>query len=95
MHFSPIPTHTPLVACPVRGNIQGQFEWGSEEPDLAEDIPAHCGNIGSRKGLLKVTSNPNHSMILDKAGTNSPQIENALKCSLNKPIKMMKIFNFI
>jgi len=31
--------HTP-------GNIQGQVEWGSEQPGLVEDIPAHCRGLG-------------------------------------------------
>jgi len=32
--------------CPIHGNIQGQVGWGSEQPDLAEDLPAHCRGIG-------------------------------------------------
>ena len=28
--------------CPIPGNIQGQVGWGSEQPDLVEDVPAHC-----------------------------------------------------
>jgi len=31
---------------PIPGNIQGQVGWGSEQPDLIEDIPAHCGGVG-------------------------------------------------
>jgi len=27
-------------------NIQGQVGWGSEQPDLAEDIPAHYRGVG-------------------------------------------------
>lgn len=26
----------------MKGNIQGQLGEGSEEPDLFEDVPAHC-----------------------------------------------------
>jgi len=28
--------------CPIPGDIQGQAGWGSEEPDLAVDVPVHC-----------------------------------------------------
>ena len=28
--------------CPMPGNIQGQVGWGSEQPDLVEDVPIHC-----------------------------------------------------
>ncbi|KAK4818961.1 LOW QUALITY PROTEIN: hypothetical protein QYF61_022628 [Mycteria americana] len=28
--------------CPIPGNIQGQVGRGSEQPDLVEDVPAHC-----------------------------------------------------
>ena len=31
--------------CPIRGNIQGQVERGSEQPDLVEDVPAHCRGV--------------------------------------------------
>jgi len=31
---------------PIPGNIQGQFGWSSEQPDLAEDVPAHCRGVG-------------------------------------------------
>jgi len=27
---------------PVPGNILGQVGWGSEQPGLVEDVPAHC-----------------------------------------------------
>jgi len=32
--------------CPIPGNIQGQVGWGSEQPDLGEDVPAHCRRGG-------------------------------------------------
>jgi len=32
--------------CPKPGNIQGQVGRGSEQPDLVEDVPAHCRGIG-------------------------------------------------
>ena len=32
--------------CPIPGNIQGQVGRGSEQPDLVEDVPAHCGGVG-------------------------------------------------
>ena len=32
--------------CPVPGNIQGQVGQGSEQPDLVEDVPAHCRGVG-------------------------------------------------
>jgi len=31
---------------PIPGNIQGQVGWDSEQPDLAEDVPAHCRALG-------------------------------------------------
>jgi len=31
--------------CLVPGNIQGQVGWGSEQPDLVEDVPAHWGGL--------------------------------------------------
>jgi len=34
--------------CPIPGNIQSQVGWGSEHPDLAEDVPAHCRGVGTR-----------------------------------------------
>jgi len=27
--------------CTIPGNIQGKVGWGSENPDLVEDVPAH------------------------------------------------------
>jgi len=32
--------------CPIPGNIQGQAEWGSDQPGLVEDVPAHCREVG-------------------------------------------------
>jgi len=31
---------------PIPGNIQGQVGRGSEQPDLVEDVPAHCRGVG-------------------------------------------------
>ena len=31
---------------PIPGNIQGQVGQGSEQPDLVEDVPAHCRGAG-------------------------------------------------
>ena len=31
---------------PIPGNIQGLAGWGSEQPDLVEDVPAHCRGVG-------------------------------------------------
>jgi len=31
---------------PSPGNIQGQVGQGSEQPDLVEDVPAHCRGVG-------------------------------------------------
>jgi len=31
---------------PIPGNIQGQAGWGSEQPDLVEDVPANCRGLG-------------------------------------------------
>jgi len=51
--------------CPIPGNIQGQVGQGSEQPDPAEDVPAHCRGF-RLDGLQKVSFNPNYSMILLK-----------------------------
>ena len=32
--------------CPIPGDIQGQAGPGSEQPDLAVDIPGHCWGVG-------------------------------------------------
>ena len=32
--------------CPIPGNIPGQAGRGSEQPDLAEDVPAHGRGVG-------------------------------------------------
>ena len=32
--------------CPIPGNIPGQVRQGSEQPDLVEDVPAHCRGVG-------------------------------------------------
>ena len=32
--------------CPIPGNVQGQVGQGSEQPDLVEDVPAHCRGVG-------------------------------------------------
>jgi len=31
--------------CPVPGNTEGQVGRGSEQPDLVEDVPAHCREL--------------------------------------------------
>jgi len=28
-------------SCPLPGSVQGQTEWGFEQPGLVEDVPAH------------------------------------------------------
>ena len=32
--------------CPIPGNVHGPVGWGSEQPDLVEDVPAHCRGVG-------------------------------------------------
>jgi len=32
--------------CPIPGNIQGQVGWGSDRPDLVEDVPVLCRGVG-------------------------------------------------
>jgi len=32
--------------CPIPGTIQGRVGWGSEQPDLVVDAPAHCKGLG-------------------------------------------------
>ena len=31
---------------PIPRNVQGQVGWGSEQPGLVEDVPAHCRGVG-------------------------------------------------
>jgi len=31
--------------CPIPGDIQVQAGWGSEQPDLAIDVPVHCRRV--------------------------------------------------
>jgi len=31
---------------PIPENIQGQIGWGSKQPGLVEDVPAHCRGVG-------------------------------------------------
>ena len=33
--------------CPIPGGVQGQVEWGSGQPDLASDNPAHGRGYGT------------------------------------------------
>ena len=28
--------------CPIPESFQGQVGWGSEQPDMVKDAPAHC-----------------------------------------------------
>lgn len=32
--------------CPIHGNIPGQDGQGSEQPDVAEDVPVHRRGVG-------------------------------------------------
>ena len=32
--------------CPIPGNFECQVGQGSEQPDLAEDVPAYCRGVG-------------------------------------------------
>jgi len=34
-----------ISGCPVPGDIQGQVGQGSEQPDLAIDVPVHCREL--------------------------------------------------
>lgn len=45
----------------IRGNIQGQVEWGSEQPDLVEVGLVRCKGFGPDD---YVPSYPNHPVIL-------------------------------
>jgi len=31
---------------PIHRNIEGQVEWGTEQPDLVTDVPVHCRGVG-------------------------------------------------
>jgi len=35
-----------VIDAPSLENIQGQVGQGSEQPDVAEDVPAHCRGVG-------------------------------------------------
>ena len=48
---------------PLPGSVQGQVGRGFEQPGLVEDVSGDGRRVGTRLSL-KVTSNPNHSMIL-------------------------------
>ena len=37
---------------PIPGDFQGQVRPGSEQPDLAVDVPVHCRGVGL-DGLLR------------------------------------------
>jgi len=52
--------------CPIPGNIPSQAGWGSEQPDPAEDVPAHCRDCTG--WALKGPSHPNHAVIPPAAG---------------------------
>ncbi|PKU41182.1 hypothetical protein llap_8511 [Limosa lapponica baueri] len=43
-HWPKLPRE--VVDAPSLGNSQGQVGWGSEQPDLVEDVPAYCKGIG-------------------------------------------------
>lgn len=47
---------------PHPGNIQGQVEEDSEQPDLVEDVPAYCRDW--TRWALSFPSLPNHPTIL-------------------------------
>ena len=32
--------------CPIPGDIQGQDEWHSGQPDIAVGVPVHCRGVG-------------------------------------------------
>jgi len=34
--------------CTLPGSVQGQVEWGFEQPGLAEGVPAHSRRVGMR-----------------------------------------------
>jgi len=42
-HWKTLPRE---VGGPIPGNIQGQVEWGSEQPRLVKDITAHYRWVG-------------------------------------------------
>ena len=46
--------------CPLPGSIEGQAGWDCEQPRLEGGVPA-CSR-GWNQVILKVPSNPNHSM---------------------------------
>jgi len=50
--------------CPNPGNIQGRVGWRSGQPDLVEDVPAHCREVGLDDLLRSLPTQTIHSIIL-------------------------------
>lgn len=51
------------AACPIPLRVQGQVEWGLQQPGPAEGNPSRGMGVEA-KWFFKVPSNPNHVMIL-------------------------------
>jgi len=45
-HWNRLPREVVESGGPIPGNIQGQVGWGSEQPGLVENAPAHCRGAG-------------------------------------------------
>jgi len=43
-HWNRLPREA--VEAPSLENVEGRVGWGSEQPDLVVDVPAHCRGVG-------------------------------------------------
>lgn len=41
-HWHKLPGDVVDGQCFILGSVQGQEEWGSEHPDLVENVPPYC-----------------------------------------------------
>lgn len=50
--------------CPIPGNTKSQAEWGSEQPDPVEDVPAHCrGDYSMNLNCTELTWHTNPTQV--------------------------------
>lgn len=57
--------------CPTSGTTQGQVGWGSEQPDVVENAPAH---VGSDHMTSKCPLQSNHSVLQDRDGCSAEKL---------------------